>query len=118
MGPRQPSLHDRRTDPTTAGIDLTPHWPDGTQKHLQYATGTALGYHPGQPAVPLCGVLLRDPAGHQKPQALLRTAPHRTPATILTWYLRRGQREVTFPKVRAPLGVQTPPRATVLRVKG
>ncbi len=107
VGPRQPSLQAVLTDPATVWTPLTQRWPDGTKRHLQAATGTALWYHPGQPTVHLRWRLLRDPSGHRDPQALLCTSPDWPPVAILTAYLQRWQVEVTFQEVRTHLGVET-----------
>ncbi len=82
VGPRQPSLQALLTDPDTKWTALCQRWPDGTQRHLQAATGTALWYHSGEPTVSLRWLLLRDPSGCREPQALLCTDPKWTPAAI------------------------------------
>ncbi|MCY3660075.1 MAG: hypothetical protein OXG36_13785 [Caldilineaceae bacterium] len=105
--PRQPSLQAVLTDPATVWPPLTQRWPDGTQRHLQAATGTALWYHPGQPTVALRWRLLRDPTGQQEPRALLSTDPDGSPKALLATYLQRWQVEVTFQEVRTHLGVET-----------
>ena len=74
---------------------------------VEAATGTALWYHPGDPAVAVRWVLLRDPAGQFEPQALLSTDPTVSPAQIVTWFVARWPLEVTFQEVRAHLGVET-----------
>ena len=107
VGPRLPSLQTVLTDPATVWTDLTQRWPDGTQRHLQFATGTALWYHSGQPTVALRWLLLRDPSGRRDPQALLCTSPDWKPTAMLTAYLQRWQVEVTFQEVRTHLGVET-----------
>ena len=77
----------------------------GRRKSLEYAPGTALRYHPGQPTVAQCRVLPRDPAGVQAPMALLCTNPQHRPHTIVVWCLRRRQMiEVIFQAVRVYLG--------------
>ena len=67
VGARQPSLQALLTHPATVWPPLTQRWPDGTQRHLQAATGTAHWYHPGQPTVSLRWLLLRDPTGCRTP---------------------------------------------------
>ena len=106
-GHRLPSLRTVATDPATVWTPLRQTWPDGTVRHLEYASATAVWYHAGQPPVPLRWLLVRDPAQSQEPQALLSTDPALTPAQLLTWYLRRGSMEVTFQEVRTYLGVET-----------
>ena len=93
VGPRQPSLQAVPADPDTKWTALCQRWPDGTKRHLQAATGTALWYHSGQPTVSLRWLLLRDPSGGREPQALLGTDPKWTPTAILTAYLQRWQVE-------------------------
>ena len=107
VGARQPSLKAVLADPATVWTDLTQRWPDGAKRRLQAVTGTALWYHPGEPVVALRWLLLRDPTGQRKPQALLSTNPDLAPRTLLAWYLQRWQVEVTFQEVRTHLGVET-----------
>ena len=106
-GHRLPSLRTVATDPATVWTPLRQTWPDGTVRHLAYASDTAVWYHAGQPPVPLRWLLVRAPAQSQEPQALLSTDPALTPAQLLTWYLRRWSMEVTFQVVRTYLGVET-----------
>ena len=95
-GARLPSLWQRLADPQTTWRPLTVRGYDGCRQVLDYATGTALWYHSGQPVVPLRWVLLRDPAGVRATTALLCTDPQRAPHTMVAWFLRRWQVEVTF----------------------
>lgn len=106
-GARLPSLRQRLADPQTIWRPLTVRWYDGHRQSLDYATGTALWYHSGQPVVPLRWVLLRDPTGVRAPTALLCTDPQRGPHTMVAWFLRRWQVEVTFQAVRTHLGGET-----------
>jgi ABC-type uncharacterized transport system permease subunit len=57
--------------------------------------------------VPIRWVLVRDPRGHFRTQALLCTALDAEPVQILAWFVRRWQLEVTFHEVRTHLGVET-----------
>ena len=116
-GHRLPSLRTVSTDPATVCTPCTQTWSDGTVRHLAYVSDTAVWYHAGQPPVPLRWLLVRDPAQRQEPQALLSTDPALSASLILTGYSRRGSMAVTFQAVRTYLGVETPPRATVLDVK-
>ena len=106
-GERQPTLAQRLRDPSTAWAMLTVSWYGGGTAQVEAATGTALWYHPGDPAVAMRWVLLRDPAGQFEPQALLSTDPTVSPAQIVTWFVARWPLEVTFQEVRAHLGVET-----------
>jgi hypothetical protein len=58
-------------------------------------------------AVPLRWVLVRDPKGKFKPQALLCTDLKADPKKILSWFVMRWQLEVTFQEVRRHLGFET-----------
>ncbi|HEU0021718.1 MAG TPA: hypothetical protein VFR55_08615 [Dehalococcoidia bacterium] len=57
--------------------------------------------------MPLRWVLIRDPQGELRPQALLSTDLSVAPIQIIEWFVLRWQLEVTFPEVRAHLGVET-----------
>jgi hypothetical protein len=59
------------------------------------------------PPVPIRWVLVRDPLGKFPTQALLCTDQAAEPTAILTWFLQRWQREVTYREARAHLGVET-----------
>ena len=52
-------------------------------------------------------MLIRDPLGELKPQALLCTDPAVLTVQIIEWFVLRWQLEVTFQEVRAHLGVET-----------
>ena len=108
VGQRQPALARRLADPHTSWQAITvPHWYGGGDRAVEIATGTAVWHHPGLPVVPLRWLLVRDPAARFRPQALLCTDPHATPADILAWFVRRWATEVTFQEARRHLGVET-----------
>jgi hypothetical protein len=106
-GARQPTLAQRLADPQTTWDSLTLPWYGGGTATREVATGTAVWYHTGMPPVALRWVLIRDPAGHVNPQALLCTDPQVRPAQIITWFVWRWQLEVTFHEARAHLGIET-----------
>jgi hypothetical protein len=106
-GARQPTLAQRLADPQTAWDHLTLPWYGGGTATREVATGTAVWYHAGLPPVALRWVLLRDPAGHADPPALLCTDPQVGPAQIIAWFVWRWQLEVTFHEARAHLGIET-----------
>ena len=70
-------------------------------------SGTAVWRHSGQPVVPIRWVLIRDPKGKFKTQALLSTDLTVKPMQIVKWFVLRWQLEVTFREVREHLGVET-----------
>ena len=59
------------------------------------------------PPVPVRWVLIRDPEGEFKPQALLCTDLDADPKKILSWFVMRWQLEVTFQEMRRHLGFET-----------
>lgn len=52
-------------------------------------------------------MLIRDPQQRFDPQALLCTDLTQSPLTIVSWFVRRWQVEVTFQEARRTLGVET-----------
>ena len=74
---------------------------------VEIASNTAVWYSTGLFAVPLRWVLVRDPKGKFKPQALLCTDLKADPKKILSWFVMRWQLEVTFQEVRRHLGFET-----------
>ena len=107
-GKRLPTPAAIAADPATAWTGVTvANWYGCGERAVETATGTAVWYHAGRPAVPLRWVLVRDPQGKFATQALLCTDPATTPEQILAWFVRRWQLEVTFEEVRRHLGVET-----------
>ena len=74
---------------------------------IEIVSDTAVWYLSGQPVVLLRWVLIRDPKGKFKPQALLCTDRNVKPEQIIRWFILRWQLEVTFEEVRTHLGVET-----------
>ena len=131
QGARQPSLQQRLNDPATRWTLVT--MPQGygyvqraqtaksnttksqtakskapwEKRVVEIASGTAVWYHAGQPTVPLRWVLVRDPQGEFAPQAFLCPNASVEPTQILTWFVARWQREVTFCEMREHLGMET-----------
>jgi hypothetical protein len=64
-------------------------------------------YSTGLFAVPLRWVLIRDPEGRFKPQALLCLDLDADPEQIVRWFVMRWQLEVTFQESRRHLGFET-----------
>jgi hypothetical protein len=83
------------------------HWYGERKRVVEIASGTAVWYHAGLPALPIRWLLIRDPKGKFKPQALLCTDLTIEPKQILKWFVMRWRLEVTFQEVRVHLGVET-----------
>lgn len=106
-GARQTTLAARLSDPATDWHDTTVRWYGGMTRSVRLASGTAVWYHSGLPPVLIRWVLVSDPEGKFKPQALLSTNPDATPSQIVEWFVQRWQLEVTFEEARAHLGIET-----------
>ncbi len=107
-GKRLPTLETIRDNPQTIWQPLlVQEWYGEKQRQLEIISDTAVWFHNGMPALPIRWVLIRDPKGKFKSQALLCTNPEITPEQIIKWFVRRWQVEVTFHEVRTHLGVET-----------
>jgi hypothetical protein len=106
-GRRLPTLATLLKATTTQWIAQTVPWYQGTQRHLETASATAVWYHTGKPPVPIRWVLIRDPQRHYESIALLCTNLTYTPEQIVAWFVRRWSMEVTFEEARAHLGVES-----------
>lgn len=106
-GKRQPTLATRLDDPTTDGSDTAVRWYGGRTRTVRLATGTAIWYHRGKPTVAIRWVLITDPEGKFRTQALLSTNLELTPVQIVEWFVQRWQLEVTFEEARAHVGIET-----------
>ena len=74
---------------------------------MEIASQTAVWYCTGLFAVPVRWVLMRDPEGEFKTQALLCTDLEADPKKIVCWFVMRWQLEVTFQEMRRHLGFET-----------
>ena len=83
------------------------NWYGEREREVEIASATAVWYSTGLFAVPLHWVLVRDPQGQFKAQALLCTDLEADPEKIVCWFVRRWQMEVTFQEVRRHLGFET-----------
>ena len=107
-GARLPKLEQLLQDEKTTWQRVTiQNWYGEGQREVDIVSGTGVWYHPGKPALPIRWVLIRDPQGKFKPQALLCTDQQAKPVQILQWFVLRWQLEVTFHEVRTHLGVET-----------
>lgn len=107
-GKRLPTFDQRLESKKTKWQPLTiSNWYGEGQRVIEICSDIAVWYHSGQPTVLLRWVLIRDPKGKFKSQALLCTDPSVSPAQIVQWFILRWQLEVTLEEVRAHLGVET-----------
>jgi len=107
-GARLPKLEQVLCDEKTVWQRVTlNNWYGEAAREVDIVSNTAVWFHAGKPALPIRWVLMRDPKGKFKPQALLCTDPNVRPVQILEWFVMRWQLEVTFHEVRTHLGVET-----------
>jgi hypothetical protein len=107
-GERLPTLKQVAENKRTKWQRLTiPDWYGEGRRQVQIASDTAVWFHGGQPALPIRWVLIRDPKGKFKTQALLATDLNVAPAQMIKWFVLRWKLEVTFHEVREHLGVET-----------
>jgi hypothetical protein len=107
-GDRLPALSAVLADRKTRWQRLVvPRWYAHAARPIEIASGTAVWYHAGLPALPLRWVLIRDPLGHFDTQALLCTQPDLAPLEIVQYFVQRWQLEVTFEEARRHLGMET-----------
>jgi hypothetical protein len=83
------------------------NWYGSGERMVEIASETAVWYSTGLFAVPLRWVLVRDPQGQFKTQALLCTDLKADPEKILSWFVMRWQLEATFQEARRHLGFET-----------
>jgi hypothetical protein len=78
---------------------------------------TAIWYSTGLFGVPVRWVLIRDPEGEFKTQALLCTDLEADPQKIVCWFVMRWQLEVTFQEMRRHLGFETQRQCSELAIR-
>ena len=94
-GKRLPSLAQVAADvATTWTSHVIPRWYGQAARCIEVVSGTAVWYHGGMPVVPLRWVIIRDPLGKFKTQALLCTDLNVLPLQIVLWFIQRWQLEI------------------------
>jgi hypothetical protein len=83
------------------------NWYASGERMVEIASKMAVWYSTGLFAVPVRWVLIRDPEGGFKTQALLCTDLDADLEEILRWFMMRWQLEVTFQEMRRHLGFET-----------
>jgi hypothetical protein len=107
-GERLPNLSMIAEDPSTVWRTITvARWYGSRERMVEIVSDTAVWHSTGLPAVPLRWVLIRDPQGEFRTQALLCTNLAANPERIIEWFVRRWQMETTYQEVRQRLGFET-----------
>jgi hypothetical protein len=117
-GERLPNLCAVVEDPLTVWEPTEiASWYGNEQRTVEIASQTAVWYSTGLPAVPVRWVLVRDPEGEFKAQALLCIDLDADPEQIVRWYVMRWQLEVTIQEARRHLGFETQRQWTELAIR-
>jgi hypothetical protein len=104
-GERLPNLSVVAQDPRTVWKPTKiANWYGSEERMVEVSSQTAVWYSTGLFAVPIRWVLVRDPEGKFKTQALLCTDLEADPKKIVCWFVMRWQLEVTL--VRKELWAQ------------
>jgi hypothetical protein len=107
-GERLPTLAQVAANPKTRWQRvIIRNWYGEGRRVIELVSQTAVWFHGGQPPLPIRWVLIRDPKGKFKTQALLCTDVKVDPVQIIKWFVLRWQTEVTYHEVREHLGVET-----------
>lgn len=107
-GERLPTLESVLTDAQTSWCRVRiSEWYGRGERELEITTGTAVWFHGGLPVIPIRWVLVRDPQGELDPKAFLSTDLALDAITILRYFVRRWQVEVTFEEARRHLGMES-----------
>jgi len=107
-GKRLPTLLAVAAEPATVWTThVMRHWYGEVKRTIEFTSQTAVCFHTGQPPLPMRWVIVRDPLGKFKTQALLCTDLNASPLQIIEWFIQRWQMEVTQHEVREHLGVET-----------
>ena len=117
-GERLPNLSVVAEDPATVWkLTTIANWYGESERLVEIASETAMWYPTGLFAVPVRWVLIHDPQGEFKTQALLCTDLDADPEKILSWFVMRWQLEVTFQEVRRHLGFETQRQWSALAIR-
>jgi len=107
-GTRLPTLAHILEDKKTVWKKVTIRdWYGEKHRQIEIVSRTAVWYHSGKPPLPIRWVLIRDPKGKFRSQALLCTDLNVDAVQIVKWFVMRWRLEVTFQEVRTHLGVET-----------
>jgi hypothetical protein len=107
-GERLPNLSAVAEEPRTVWESTKiANWYGSEDRTVEIASATAVWYSTGLFAVLVRWVLIRDPEGGFKPQALLCTDLDADTEQVVRWFVMRWQLEVTFQETRRHLGFET-----------
>jgi hypothetical protein len=107
-GIRLPSLQSKVDDPKTKWKRMRiKNWYGEKNRLIEIVSGKCVWYHAGKKVVPIRWVIIRDPLGKFETQAVFCTDREATPRSIVEWFIKRWQVEVTFAETRRHPGLET-----------
>lgn len=106
-GERQRTIKEwaRRSD--TPWEEAEVDWYGGGRKRVLLVSRTGLWYRAGKKPVWVRWVLVRDPEGKHRDEAIFCTDAEARPEQIVAWFVMRWSLEVTFEEARRHLGLET-----------
>jgi hypothetical protein len=117
-GGRLPNLSAVAQNPATAWEPTKiANWYGSPERVVEIASAKAVWYSTGLFAVRVRWVLIHDPEGGFKTQALLCTDLDADPEQIVRWFMMRWQLEVTFQEMRRHLGFETQRQCSELAIR-
>ena len=117
-GERLPHLTEVADDPGTIWESAKiANWYGSGERTVEIASKTAVWYSTGLPAVPIRWVLIRDPEGGFKTQALLCTNLEADPKEIVSWFVMRWQLEGSFQEARRHLDFETQRQCSEMAIR-
>jgi DDE superfamily endonuclease len=106
-GKRLPQLAQVLQGAQTPWQRIRVRWYNGRRRELDVTSGTAVWYRIGQPVLPICWVLVRDPTGRLAPRAYFSTCTNDRPRAVVQRFITRWAIETTFEESRTHLGLET-----------
>jgi len=82
-------------------------WYGGSERRIEYVSGTGLWYKAGQGLVPVRWVFVHDRQGTHRDEYFYTTDPDSDPVVIISRYTARWAIETSFQELRAHLGLET-----------
>lgn len=107
VGKRLPNLETLTKDKKQKWVRLLMPWYSGKSKDLDVLTGTCLWYHNTVGGVPIRWIMTKDPAGENKPMAILVTDFRICAEEAIELFVGRWPIETTFQEINQNLGLET-----------
>ncbi len=106
-GERQRTIKEWARRGDTPWREAEVEWYGGERKLVKLYSRTGLWYRDGRKPVRVRWVLVRDPEGRQRDEAIFCTDQGASPEQMVEWFVMRWSLEVTFEEGRRHLGLET-----------